>query len=80
MTLHDFIKLDERERRRAVWNAVHIAERQNTKYRISLYQIDAFYVEVFYRKRSNVFIGFRPFKRTNLLKPYLSKIDIDSLF
>jgi hypothetical protein len=38
------------EQAEAVWDAVFIAGRENEEHKILLYQIDAFYVEVFYHK------------------------------
>ena len=77
MTLYEFIELDEQEQAEAIWEGVHIGEREDQEHNILLYQIDAFYVEVFHHKEFNVIRKFRPFSSTEPLTPYLDKIKID---
>ncbi len=50
MTLYEFIALDEAEQSEAIWDAVQIAEREDSEHRIKLFQIDSFYIEVFVNK------------------------------
>ncbi len=75
MTLYQFLALDEMEQAEAIWEGVHIAEREDEEHRILLYQIDSFYVEVFYHKEYNIIRRFRSFSSVNLLEPYLSRIN-----
>jgi hypothetical protein len=79
MTLYEFNQLDEMEQAEALWNGVFIADREDDEHKILLYQIDGFYVEVFYHKEYNVIRRFRSFSSTNPLDPYLDKIDIQAL-
>ncbi len=76
MTLHQFKSLPDFEQAEAVWQGTLLSCRENGFYRIVLYQVDSFYVEVFYHKTANVILGFRPFSGTKLLEPYLGKINI----
>jgi hypothetical protein len=76
MALYQLITLDEMEQAEAVWEGVHIAGREDEDQRILLYQIDSFYVEVFYHKGYNVIRKFRPFAPVNQLEPYLSRINL----
>jgi hypothetical protein len=49
MTLYDFIAMDEMEQAEAVWNGVHIADREDEEHKILLYQIngdESFYVVI----------------------------------
>ncbi len=39
--------MDEMEQAEAVWEGTHIADREDEQYKILLYQIDGFYVEVY---------------------------------
>jgi hypothetical protein len=55
---------------------VSIAERKVGPYLIVLFQVDGFYVEVFYDKHSYQMLKLMSFYNTNLLEPYLSEIDI----
>jgi hypothetical protein len=41
MTLYEFIALDEMEQAEAVWDGVHIADREDEEHRILLYQINS---------------------------------------
>lgn len=47
MTLYQFLAMDEMEQQEAIWEGVHIADREDEEHRILLYQIDSFYVEYF---------------------------------
>ncbi len=76
MTLYQFIALDEMEQQEAIWEGVHIADREDEEHKILLYQLDAFYVEVYYHKKHNVIIKYQPFSSTERLAPYLEKIKI----
>jgi hypothetical protein len=79
MTLYDFRALDEMEQQAAFWDGVHIGERADGDHWILLYQIDSFYVEVFYDKVKNVIVKYTAFQTTERLKPYLQQIDLKEL-
>ena len=76
MTIYQFIALDEMEQQEAIWEGHLIDDREDTEYKILLYQIDAFYVEVFYHKKYNVIKRYRPFTSVEQLAPYLNKMKI----
>lgn len=76
MKLKDFINMDEMEQAEAIWDGVHVADRDDGEYKIILYQIDSFYVEVFYHKEHNVVKRYRPFSDPKELDPYLNQFDI----
>ena len=76
MTLYQFLALDEMEQQEAIWDGVHIADRDEGEHKILLYQIDAFYVEVFYHKEYNVIRKYLPFNSIDKLAPYLEQIEI----
>ena len=74
MTLYQFIRMDEMEQGEALWeHGVHIADRDEGEHKLILYQIDAFYVEVWYHKEYNVVRKYRSFLSTDELEPYLGK-------
>ncbi len=79
MTLYQFNALDEMEQQEAVWSGTHIGERFDQEHSILLYQIDNFYVEVFYHREHNVIRRFRSFSSVTQLEPYLKKIDIKGI-
>jgi hypothetical protein len=74
MTLYQFLTLDEMEQAEAIWEGVHIADREDEEHRILLYQIESFYVEVFYHNEYNVIRSSRPFASVEQLVPYSDRI------
>jgi hypothetical protein len=81
MTLYQFNALNEKEQFDTLWDkGVHISERENDDHRLVLYQIDNFYVEVWYHMEENVIKKLKTFSSTGEpLKPYLEKIDISNI-
>ena len=80
MTLYEYNDLDECEQHEAIWDyGVHIGERIEGKYRIMLYQMFSFYVELRYHMEHNVLKGARSFSSIEQLKPYTDNIDIKQL-
>ncbi len=74
--------MDEMEQIEAIWyHSVKLAEREEDVFLYILYQIDGFYVEEKVHKDHNVRHAFKSFSSANsdLLKPYLDKIDISDL-
>ena len=80
MTLYEFNQLDEMQQADAVWNGILIGDRTDNIFNILLYQIDGFYVEVFYQKKRNIIKRIRSFSSTDQLQPYLEKMDLDIKF
>ena len=75
-----FNSVEEIEQHRQIWeNGVLIAERKVSYYTIYLYQVESFYIEVYYHSHFNVITKVRRFSNTSLLQPYLQNISIDSL-
>jgi hypothetical protein len=60
-------------------NGVHIASRPGFFCSIALFQIDDYYVEVFYNKKTKEVGRIKSFHGTDLLQPYLKQIDISGL-
>jgi len=80
MKLTDFNLLDEIKQAEALLNyGVLVAERMYKNFTIFLYQVNQFYVEVYYHNTFSIIQGFRGFENTNALEPYLDEIDITSL-
>jgi len=80
MKLTEFNLLDEIAQAEALVNhGVLIAERMYKDFTIFLYQVEKFYVEVYYHNKFTMIQGFRGFDSTTALEPYLEEIDITSL-
>jgi len=78
MTLYQFNALDEAEQQEALWEkGVHIAERDAGEWRLILYQIEAFYVEVWYQREDNYILKYRSFLSMEQLEPYLPVLKFD---
>lgn len=54
-------------------------ERQSKNFRIYLYQLEGFYVELFFFKESGEFATIKPFDNMDELSPYLAEIDVGHL-
>lgn len=81
MTLYLYNKLNEIMQAEILWeDGAQVDERIEENQRLVLYQLYAFYVEVFYDLESGAMKGFRSFKSTRFLQPYLEKIDLQELF
>ena len=80
MTLNEFTLLSSNEQSKALWAATMLGHRENGFFHILLYQLDSFYIEVYYDKPENVLSHFRPFSSTRYLEPYLREIDLTGKF
>jgi len=77
MTADQFKHLDEMEQIEAIWEAKKVAEREDSIYRYTLYQIDSFYVEEHWHKEYDVRRAFESFTSDDeLIRPYLGKIGV----
>jgi hypothetical protein len=80
MTLAQFNKLKIEEQQKAVLiNGVFLGERKDPPLRMMLYDMENFYVEVFFLSRYNKVAWFNGFQSTKKLEPYLQKIDVSSI-
>ena len=82
MTLYEFKLLSKQEQASTTWEkGVFLSSRKGSGFAVSLYQVDGFYVEVYYNSTENKIESIKSFTTTTLLEPYLSSIDIsDVLF
>ncbi len=80
MTIYEFNKLNDSEKAEVVWDGTLIGDRTDDIYNILLYQVDSFYVEVFYQKKRNIIKRIRSFSSTDQLQPYLEKMDLGIKF
>lgn len=77
ITLYEFNSLTKNEKVEVLCEcAVYLGERPDAVFRIVLYQINNFYIEVKYDTLNNRIKEFQLFISTKLLEPYLKQIDI----
>ncbi|MGZ3837866.1 MAG: hypothetical protein ACXVMS_07415 [Flavisolibacter sp.] len=80
MNLQDFNLLDEIKQAEALLHhGTLVAERVYKSFTIFLYQVNRFYVEVYFHNAFSMIQGFRGFESTTVLDPYLENIDISTL-
>jgi len=80
MTLYKFNKLSEFDQNLAIWeHGVLLARREEAHTDVFLFQISAFYVEVFFSREPTLYQSLKAFKSTNKLSVYLDAIDISPL-
>jgi hypothetical protein len=76
LNLSAFNDLDEMEQAEAVWSGVHIGDREDDEHKILLFQLDPFYVQVYFHTVYQVIRKFIAFSSTELLQPYLKQVDL----
>ena len=80
MTLNQYNLMDQATQAHILSDyGVLLADRHDIGHVILLYQIDGFYVEVYYSRQSIKLVRFRSFSNTDELSPYLGRIDIEEL-
>lgn len=81
MTERRFLSLKKEEKTQVVYEeGVFIDERFEFEYHVRLYQLNSFYVELYYLRDKTDVVYARSFSATDELLPYLKKIDIISIF
>jgi hypothetical protein len=77
MNLDRFNLLDDYEQAKTVQErGVLVAERSYRGFKIILYQVDHFYVEVYHNNYYGAIQGMRSFESTDQLDPYLQSISL----
>jgi hypothetical protein len=76
MTSNDFKALTYTEKTEAVLTGTYLAARSDQNYYIKLYNVENFYVEVFFDNRSQLITHFRASEHTLYVIPYLKELKI----
>ena len=77
MTHNEFNALEVDDQAFVTWyEGVYLEQYFDGTFNILLFQIEDFYVEVFYHSTQDEVYGYRSFYSTEYLEPYLNKIDI----
>ena len=82
MHFNEFLQLNETEQVELLWyNGEQIGRRKEDDFLILLYQVEGFYVEVFYHRKERVIKKYLSFDcGDKRLEPYLEKIDISPVY
>ena len=77
MTLQHFNTLSEhKQHRKLLVNGTWLAERHTEDSNVLLFQLDTFYVEVYFTKQGDEIVHSHSFETTDELDPYLQDIDL----
>lgn len=80
MKLEQFITLEPKTQQTVAFEiGAHLGDRFDPCSVVSLYQVDAFYVEAFYHRGTGKLLSLVAFTDTDRLLPYVSDFDIDLL-
>jgi hypothetical protein len=76
MSPYNFKLLDIELQAEVTYAGVLLCQRQHYPYKINLYSVGNFFVEVWYDPSEDEIKSFRPFKSVELLESYLDKIKL----
>ncbi|HEY0579653.1 MAG TPA: hypothetical protein VGC75_03000 [Candidatus Nitrosocosmicus sp.] len=80
MTLRHFNTLSQhKQHRKLLVNGVWLADRQTQESTVLLFQLDSFYVEIYFSKPGDEIIQSISFDSVDLLDPYLEDIDLSCM-
>ncbi|MFL5772563.1 MAG: hypothetical protein ACJ75F_05365 [Flavisolibacter sp.] len=81
MHFFDFILLREDEQLEMLWyNGEQIGRRRHNEFLIQLYQVEGFYVEVYYNTKYREIEKYLSFECTDKLEPYIRDIDLGIVY
>lgn len=80
MTLAQFECLAIEKRLKVVVDGICVASREESGCRVLLFQLDSFYVEVFYNEHYDFISHLHAFDGLDCLTPYLEKISLENVF
>ena len=80
MQLQDFSELEQIAQQEIVLDeGIYLSSRMHLDYTVLLFQLDNFYVELFYPKDKDKCVIIKGFENTDELEPYLKRINISPL-
>jgi hypothetical protein len=80
MTLYTFNAMNQEHQAEMLWErGVYLMNRQEREHKFALYQLDGFYVEVWYHTPGNEITKLRSFSSTDALAPYLEEITLPGI-
>jgi hypothetical protein len=81
MTIEDFDYMEVLEKTEALSDyGAFLAKRTDGCFSIALYQIEGFYVELYYNIPQNCLVSIRSFEAVSELYYYLEEVDISDFF
>ncbi|HMH31495.1 MAG TPA: hypothetical protein VK543_00605 [Puia sp.] len=81
MTMQDFDYMDGIAKTEILsLMGIFLGTRRDGCFRISLYQVENFYVELYYHLSQGCYVSLRSFEDVGGLNPYLEDIDISAIY
>jgi hypothetical protein len=76
-----FLQLREDDQLETLWyNGEQIGRRKEGEFLVLLYQVEGFYVEVFYHTKQKLITKYVSFEDTDRLDPYISNMDLSLVY
>ncbi|MGE5518958.1 MAG: hypothetical protein ACM3VS_03450 [Candidatus Dadabacteria bacterium] len=80
ITIYEYSLLEDQQQIDLLYReGAYLAKRRCGNLQVILYQLDCFYIEVFYSKYRQVIKQLKCFQSTEHLGPYLEQVDIGDL-
>ena len=80
MTLHEFKLLNDLEKIELLYrNGVYVGKRRKENKTVLLYQLNSFYVELFYQKHRCVVSHLYCFSSMLRIDPYLDQVNVEAI-
>jgi hypothetical protein len=80
MMIQHFNTLSKQDQQNSLLKeGIFLAEREDGPFRIMLYQLDSFYVEVYFFNLYNKVAFLQSFTDTDALEPYLEQLNVTSM-
>jgi len=76
MNPHQFDQLDDHKKTETVLTACFLADRLTKDHYVRLYNLNNFYIEVFFDDATHLIDGFRAFEHTSFVLPYIEELKI----
>ena len=81
MTLYQFNVLSKKQQAELTfYEGKFVDDRIEDDFKVLLYQLYSFYVEMYYNQKENRIVRLRNFSSTTQLDPYLYKINLEGLY
>jgi hypothetical protein len=69
----------EKQRKKVLDKGVYLCNRETDEHSIFLFQLDSFYIEVYFLHNNDELYSIKSFEGTQLLDPYMDRINLKSL-
>lgn len=79
MDIYTFLSLSKEEQTKAIDKDDYLSERNESSFKVKLYALADFYVEMFCTSIGEEIVKYKAFKSRRLLIPYLDNLKIEEI-